>query len=87
MEADVLKYGWMIILTLAQIVLVAFKVLEKRNGKKNNKSHNPGNPGYGERIASLETEVGNMKDGNKEDHELIRKNIEKLFTFFNGTRK
>jgi len=64
MEAEVLKYGWLIILTLAQIIFVWMRMAEKRNGKKNNKPNNPGN--YGERIAGLETDMKNVKEDIRE---------------------
>ena len=47
----------------------------------------PDNPGYGERIGILETEVKNLKEDNKEDHELMRKDIRKLFNLLNGLRR
>ncbi|MCK4648686.1 hypothetical protein KAT51_04095 [bacterium] len=59
MEADVLKYGWLIILSLAQIIFVWMKMAERRNHKK---PENPDNPGYGERIATLEEAVDNIKE-------------------------
>jgi len=85
MEGDVLKYGWLIVLTLAQIVYIGLKVMERRNGKK--KEIKPDNPGYGERIASLETGMENMKDNNEKDHRLLRNDIQKLFGFFNAVKK
>ena len=45
------------------------------------------NPGHGERIGILENEVKNIKDDNKEDHELMRKDIRKLFNLINGMKK
>ena len=83
MEAEVLKYGWLIILSLAQIIFVWMKMAERRNHKK---PENSDNPGYGERMGILETEVKNLKEDNKEDHELIRKDIRKLFSLLNGLR-
>ena len=68
MEAEVLKYGWLIILSLAQIIFVWMKMAEKRNGKKNN---NPGN--YGVKIGKLETEVENIKEDIKEIKEKLEK--------------
>ena len=61
-------------------------------------SDNPGHPTHGEKIASLETDVGNLKTDNKEDHDLmrrenekdhrlIRKDIQKLFGLFNERRR
>lgn len=55
--------------------------------KKNNTPHNPGLPidyhSHGERIASLETGMENMKDSNEKDHGLIRDDIKKLTNLFN----
>ena len=86
MESEALKYGWLIILTLVQIIYVWMKIAEKRNGKKE-KPHNPSPPvdyhKHGERISSLETGLGNMKESNKEDHTLIRGDIQKLTNLFN----
>ena len=90
MEADVLKYGWFIVLTLGQIILVWMKMAEKRNGKKNDKPHNPGkseNPSHGERLMGLETDVENLKENNEKDHRLIRGDIKKLFNLLNGIRR
>jgi len=41
MEAEVLKYGWLIVLSLVQIVFALLKMLEKRNSKKNGDVGNP----------------------------------------------
>ena len=71
MEAVYIKYLWLVVITLAQVVLVGMKIIEKRNNKKSN----PGNPHkYGERIATLEEAVGNIKD----DIEKIDEKLEKL---------
>lgn len=61
-------------------------------------SDNPGHSTHGERIASLETDIGNLKTDNKDDHEqirkenekdhrLIRKDIQKLFGLLNEIKK
>jgi len=47
----------------------------------------PENPSHGERLMGLETDVENLKESNKEDHELIRKSIDKLTTRINGVVK
>lgn len=60
MESEVLKYGWLIVLTLGQIIHIWMKMSEKRNNKK--KEGKPENPSYGERIATLEEAVQNIKD-------------------------
>lgn len=58
-----------------------FYYRSKYRNKKN------GNPGHGERIQNCETEIKNLKENNKVDHELIRKDIRKLFNLFNGLKK
>lgn len=90
MEGEALKYGWLIVLTLASIINIWMKMAEKRNGKKNDESHNPGkleNPSHGERLMGLETDVENLKENNEKDHRLIRVDIKKLSNFLNGMRR
>ena len=71
MEAVYIKYLWLVLITLAQIILVGMKIIEKRNHKKSN----PGNPGnHGERLATLETKVENIEEDIKE----IKEGLEKL---------
>jgi len=52
MEGEVLKYGWLIVLTLASIINIWMKMVEKRNNKK--KDGKSENPSHGERLATLE---------------------------------
>ena len=85
MEGDVLKYGWLIVLTLASIINIWMKMAEKRNNKK--KECKPENPSHGERLMALETDAENLRDSNDKDHELIRKSIDKLSTRINGVLK
>jgi len=66
MESDVLKYGWLIVLTLGQIILFFVKNL----GGKDNPSK------YGERIKGVEVKVEEIekdfetfKKENREDHQ------------------
>ena len=61
MESEILKYLWLIVLTLVQIIYIWMKIAERRNGKKEN---NPGN--YGVKIGKLETEVENIKEDIRE---------------------
>lgn len=86
MESEILKYGWLIILTLVQIIYVWMKIAEKRNEKKET-PHNPSAPvdyhNHGERIATLEEAVENVKENNEKDHHLIRGDIQKLTNLFN----
>ena len=80
-------------LTVVAVVGVASLLIEKvfyykaKYKKKNNNPHNPSPPvdyhNHGERIATLEEAVENVKDNNKEDHVLIRGDIQKLTNLFN----
>ena len=52
--------------------------------------NNPGkseNPSHGERLMGLETDVENLRENNKEAHELMRKSIDRLSTQINGLRR
>lgn len=60
MEGEVLKYGWLIVLTLASIINIWMKMAEKRNSKK--KDCKTDNPGHGERIATLEKGQENIEE-------------------------
>ena len=86
MESEALKYGWLIILTLVQIIYVWMKIAEKRNDKKET-PHNPSPPvdyhNHGERIATLEEAIDNQEKNNEKDHTLIREDIHKLTNLFN----
>jgi len=86
MESEILKYGWLIVLTLGQIIHIWMKMAEKRNEKKE-KPHNPSPPvdyhNHEGRISSLETGMGNVKEANERDHGLIRGDIQKLTNLFN----
>ena len=64
MESEVLKYGWLIVLTLGQIIYIWIKMAKERNNKK--KGCKPENPGHGERIATLEEAVENIKEDIKQ---------------------
>ena len=80
-------------LTVVAVVGVASLLIEKvfyykaKYKKRNNTPHNPGLPidyhKHGERIASLETGMDNIKDSNEKDHALIRGDIQKLTNLFN----
>jgi len=86
METEILKYGWLIILTLSQVILFWVKNSGKKNNKKEEKEikDNPGN--YEGRISSLETAQEKLEENNDKDHELIRKDIRKIFNLLNGVR-
>ena len=45
------------------------------------------NPGHGERIATLEKGQEALEKSNEKDHELIRRDIRKIFSLINGMRK
>ena len=47
----------------------------------------PDNPGHGERLGILETEIENLKENNEKDHQLIRGDIRKLSNLLNGMRR
>jgi len=88
MEGEVLKYGWLIVLTLASIINIWMKMAEKRNSKKKDSTLvSPENPSHGERLMGLETDMENLRGENDKDHELIRKSIDKLTTRINGALK
>lgn len=62
-----------------------FYYKSKYKGKKNDKLDE--NPGYGERIATVEEGLRNLKTDNKEDHELMRKDIRKIFGLLDKLKK
>lgn len=86
MESEILKYLWLIVLTLVQIIYVWMKIVEKRNNKKTT-PNNPSPPvdyhNHEGRLSSVETEIGNLKENNNKDHGLIRDDIRKLTNLFN----
>jgi len=86
MESEILKYLWLIVLTLVQIIYVWMKIAEKRNNKKTT-PNNPSTPvdyhNHEGRISSLETGIGGIKETNERDHGLIRGDIQKLYNLFN----
>ena len=45
-----------------------------------------GNPGYGERIGKVETNIENLEKNNEKDHSLIRKDITKIFNLLNSKK-
>lgn len=83
-------------LTIVSVVGVASLLIERviyyksKYKKKEIIPPNPGkpeNPNHGERLMGLETDVENLKENNEKDHELIRKDIRKIFNLFNGMKK
>ena len=61
----------------------AFYYRLKYSKKKDGEPDTEGNPGYGERIATLEQ----CEEDNEKDHRLIREDIKKLFTKIDKLRK
>jgi hypothetical protein len=56
---------WMAFLTLAQVLLIALKIIEAQNRKrimKNNPGNDPPCKEHGEKISSLVTDMGNVKE-------------------------
>ena len=90
MESEVLKYLWLIVLTLVQIIYVWIKIAERRN-EKNNTPNNPSPPvdyhNHEGRISSVETAQEKLEKNNEKDHLLIRQDIRKIFNLFNGMKK
>ena len=79
-------------LTVVAVVGVASLLIErvyyyKSHYKKNTKIVKPENPSHGERLMGLETDVENIKENNEKDHELIRKDIGKLFNLLNRGKR
>lgn len=70
MEANLIKYLWLIVLTLAQIVLVGFRILERRNHKKD-----IGNPVNLERFHQ---EFKDFKNTQEKWNDRIEKEIDEL---------
>lgn len=58
MEGEVLKYGWLIVLTLGQIIYIWMRMAKDRNNKKTSKE----NPSHGERLATLEKGQENIEE-------------------------
>lgn len=67
---------------VASLLIERFFYYKSRYKNKKND-----NPGYGERIATLEKGQELLEKSNEKDHRLIRKDIQKLFGLFNGIRK
>ena len=80
-------------LTVVAVVGVASLLIEKvfyykaKYKKRNNNPYNPSPPvdyhNHEGRISSLETGIKDLKDNNKDDHGLIRGDIQKLTNLFN----
>jgi len=79
MEKDIL---WLLILTVSQLgqaVLISVKLLAAKNNKKSEARNNP-HPcaAHGERLATVETEVKNLRHDNEEDHKIIFMKLDRL---------
>ena len=77
---------WTILFTVGMGSLLIERIFYYRSKykKRNNK---PENPNHGERIAELEKGQEMLEKNNEKDHELIRRDIRKLFNLFNDMRK
>lgn len=78
MDGKMLQIFWLLALSILALANALVTIVK---AKKNNPSN------YGERIKECETEIKNLKENNEKDHKLIRDNIKKLFTLFNGMKK
>jgi len=77
------------ILSLVQAIVLILRMSQERNNKKkipNNPSPPVDYHNHGERIATLEEAVENVKDNNEKDHQLIRGDIKKIFNLLNEVR-
>lgn len=62
MDSPVLWLVWLLALSILSLVQALVLVLRLSQGRPNKKNRKPDNPGYGERIATLEEAVQNIKD-------------------------
>lgn len=67
------NYIWLAIVTLAQAILIAMKIIERVNGKRAQKEDDPPCQEHGERIAALLARV-----------EIIERTLERLERKING---
>lgn len=97
MEDGVMWFLGLAVICLSQAIVIALKIGQRRDSRKV-VSGDESNPGYGERIKGVETEMKNLKEHNtedhklirsenREDHELIRKDVRKIFTLLNGFKR
>jgi len=56
-----MNYIWLIILTLSQAILIALKVIEKINGRKQTEDPDPPCIEHGEKLAALEARINIME--------------------------
>lgn len=71
---------WMVILTLSNAILIGAKAISKFINRKNN---NPGG-NTAKELAILKAKFEDLKEDNKEDHQRMQKNIDRIFTLLNG---
>jgi hypothetical protein len=90
MEEKIILYAWLALVTLAQALLIALKIIANRNGKrKETGSGNNPHPcqEHGERLRGLEVDLIRLREDNKEEHRDLRSNIARIFTILNGVKK
>jgi len=88
-NTQLLWFLGLVIIALTQALVLVLRLSQGRANRKNEPpaSEDSENPSHGERIASLETKVEGLEENNEKDHELIRKDIRKIFNLINGMRK
>jgi len=70
-----MQYIWLTIVTLAQAVLLALKIIEKRNNRRSNNGAGLPCQEHGEKLAMLQAKI-----------EMIEKAIERLERKINGLK-
>lgn len=87
MENGLIWFLGLAVISLTQALVLVLKFSQRRAEKKSVPEIDSDNPGEGERIGIVETEVKNIKESNEKDHRLMRRDIRKLFGLLNGMRK
>jgi hypothetical protein len=67
------NYVWLTVLTLAQAVLIALKIIERRNGRRMNNGAGLPCREHGEKLAALDAKV-----------DMLEKTIERIERKING---
>jgi hypothetical protein len=91
MEDKIILYAWLALVTLAQALLIALKIIAGRN-EKEEETKSPGNnphpcQAHGERLRGLEVDLTRLREDNKDEHLQLRSNIARIFTILNGVKK
>jgi len=68
-----MQYVWLTIVSLSQAILIALKIIEKRNGRRLNNGAGLPCQGHGEKLAMLQAKT-----------EMIEKAVERLERKING---